>query len=66
MEEHDPLKLVDWDPNWSHARQLYCGWRKTPVPDEKAYKVILNTDDEIYYIPISTAADDIPYSTDMS
>ncbi len=25
-----------------------------------------NTDDEIYYIPISTAADDVGYSTDMS
>ena len=72
-KEHDPFKLVDWNPDWSQLREAAVFLRGGGGDMREYLRTVfstgvspLRTDDEIYYIPISTAADDVGYSTDMS
>ena len=71
-KEHDPFKLVDWNPDWSQLREAAVFLRGGGGDMREYLRNVFykgdsfNTDDEIYYIPISTAADEVGYSTDMS
>ena len=71
-KEHDPFRLVELDRNWSQLREAAVFLRGGGGDMREYLRNVFykgdsfNTDDEIYYIPISTAADDVGYSTDMS
>ena len=69
-KEHDPFRLVELDRNWSQLREAAAILRGGGGDMGEYLRTLFSSGgfmaDELYYIPISTAADDVGYSTDMS
>ena len=71
-KEHDPFRLVDYYEDWSQLREAAVILRGGGGDMREYLRKVFSsgssfiTADEYYYLPISTAADDVGASIDMN